>query len=189
LAKERVISAFRDLFSLHGGPWLRTLPLREPQRQRLDRFLHVLDCLQGQIRETEVVVRRRVLKDPRAGLLVTIPRGAALSALTILAEIGDIHRLPSAEHLLSFAGLTPRVRSSGGKTWMVHITKQGPSAPCWVNGASIHGNTIRDNDQAIVVDGNSSNASIYANDILKNIGSSTSGIRVQCYLSTCPSGM
>jgi transposase len=34
----------------------------------------------------------------------------------IWAEIGDISRFPSAAHLASYSGTTPRVHSSGGKT-------------------------------------------------------------------------
>ena len=37
-------------------------------------------------------------------------------ALLILAEIGDIERFPSPRHLVSYAGLTTSVHSSGGKT-------------------------------------------------------------------------
>jgi len=36
---------------------------------------------------------------------------------TIHLEIGDVSRFPSPQHLASYAGLMPRVISSGGKTW------------------------------------------------------------------------
>jgi transposase len=49
-----------------------------------------------------------------------------------MAEIGDVSRFPDAMHLVSYTGLAPRVRSSGGKTRLGHITKQGPSALRWV---------------------------------------------------------
>jgi transposase len=49
-------------------------------------------------------------------LLMSIPGIAALSAATILAEIGaDMSRFPSAKHLASWAGVCPGNKQSGGK--------------------------------------------------------------------------
>jgi transposase len=132
LAKEGLASPFSDLFGRQGRQWLASLPLGPAKRQRLDGFLRVLDCLTMEIQEAELTIRQKAAADPAAQLLVSIPGIGALSALTILAEIGDIRRFPDAVHLVSYAGLAPRVRSSGGKTRLGHITKQGPSALRWV---------------------------------------------------------
>ena len=132
LAKEGLASPVTDLFGREGRRWLAALPLDLSKRQRLEGYLRVLDCLSDQIREVELPIRRQAADQPAARLLTTIPGIAALSALTILAEIGDVSRFPDAQHLVSFAGLAPRVRVSGGKTRMGHITKQGPSALRWV---------------------------------------------------------
>ena len=51
--------------------------------------------------------------------------------MVILAEIGEVTRFPDANHLVSYAGLAPRVRSSGGRTRLGGITKQGSSALRW----------------------------------------------------------
>jgi len=132
LGKEGLLSPFTDLFGRRGRQWLAALPLSQAKRQRLDGFLRVLDCLTSEIHETELAIRQKAVADPAAQLLVTIPGVGALSALTILAEIGDIRRFPDALHLVSYAGLAPRVCSSGGKTRLGHITKQGPGALRWV---------------------------------------------------------
>jgi transposase len=131
LAKEGLTSPFTDLFGRRGRQWLSTVALSRQQRYQLEGYLRVLDCLTQQIHDAELLVRRQAATDPHARLLMTIPGIAALSALTILAEIGDVHRFPDAQHLVSYAGLAPRVRSSGGKTRMGYITKQGPSALRW----------------------------------------------------------
>jgi parallel beta-helix repeat protein len=71
-------------------------------------------------------------------------------------------------------------------------TITGAANGLWIadsNNATVRYNTISDNDQGIVIDGTSSNASIYGNDILRNAGSSTSGVHVQCYDSTCPTNI
>ena len=49
-------------------------------------------------------------------LLMTLPGVAKILAPTIALEVGDIGRFPDAEHLAAYAGTTPRVHSSGGKT-------------------------------------------------------------------------
>jgi transposase len=132
LAKEGIMSPFTDLFGRQGRQWLAALPIQCAQRQRLDGFLRVLDSLTREIHQAELVVRQKAAADRLAQLLITIPGIGPLSALTVLAEIGDIRRFPDALHLVSYAGLAPRVRSSGGKTRMGHISKQGPSALRWV---------------------------------------------------------
>ena len=52
--------------------------------------------------------------------------------MLILSEIGDITRFPDAKHLVSYAGLAPRVHSSGGKTHYGRITKQGSRWLRWI---------------------------------------------------------
>jgi len=45
--------------------------------------------------------------------------------MTLLAEIGDITRFPTARKLCAWAGLTPIVRNSDRKIRHGHISKQG----------------------------------------------------------------
>jgi transposase len=132
LAKEGLNSPYADLFGKAGRSWLEALHLAAPKRERLAAFLRVLDSLQAEIKSAEATIQAMAKADQNAVLLTTIPGIAFLSALTILAEIGDVARFADANHLVSFAGLAPRVRSSGGKTRLGHITKQGPSALRWV---------------------------------------------------------
>jgi transposase len=45
--------------------------------------------------------------------------------MTVVAEIGDIARFPTARKLCAWAGLTPAVRNSDRKVRHGHITKMG----------------------------------------------------------------
>jgi transposase len=132
LAKDGYISPYTDLFGREGRHWLEEVGLREQQRYQLQGYLCVLDCLTEQIHEADARVRRTCRLSPEARLLLDVPGIGPLSALTIVAELGDISRFPTAEHAVSFAGLAPSVYSSGGKTRRGSITKQGPSALRWV---------------------------------------------------------
>ena len=63
--------------------------------------------------------------EPRVKVLTTLPGVGEFTALVMLAEIGDITRLPSARKLASWAGLTPTVRGSDLKVRHGHITRAG----------------------------------------------------------------
>jgi transposase len=69
------------------------------------------------------------LKEPSIqeslGILNSIPGISGVSALHLLFEIGRIDRFPSKRQIVSWAGLCPRIYSSGGKTSRGHITKRG----------------------------------------------------------------
>ena len=62
---------------------------------------------------------------PVVAHLLTIPGVGLLTATALLAFIGDIRRFPSARHLASYLGLTPREYSSGLKRHLGRISKRG----------------------------------------------------------------
>jgi len=47
---------------------------------------------------------------------MTLPGVGLTLAVVITLEVGDVARFPTGEQLASYAGTTPRVHSSGGKT-------------------------------------------------------------------------
>ena len=64
--------------------------------------------------------------DPAVAHLLTIPGVDAAVALGVLATIGDIHRFPTPQRLVSYLGLDPRVHQSGNQPAHTgHISKQG----------------------------------------------------------------
>jgi transposase len=70
--------------------------------------------------------------DPRVQALMALPGIGKLTAMTLLAEIGDISRFPTARKLCAWAGLTPQVRNSDRTVRHGHITKQGSPWVRWV---------------------------------------------------------
>jgi Transposase IS116/IS110/IS902 family len=56
---------------------------------------------------------------------MALPGVGRLTAMTLVAEIGDIARFPTARKLCAWAGLTPQVRNSDRTLRHGHITKQG----------------------------------------------------------------
>jgi transposase len=78
---------------------------------------------------------------PRVQALMALPGVGRLTAMTVVAEIGDIGRFPSARKLCAWAGLTPQVRNSDRTVRHGHFTKQGSP---WVRGG---GWVLRCSDQ------------------------------------------
>ncbi len=63
--------------------------------------------------------------DPRMPLLAQLPGVGLLTAITILAAIGDISRFPDASHLVGYSGLGAKAHISGLTSRSGGITKAG----------------------------------------------------------------
>ena len=111
------ITGFSDVFAPGARATLqqRLGALPEQSRYVGTMMLEELDGVQGRIGKLEKRLERLIELTPQMQLLMSLPGiGAILSATTAL-EIGDVSRFPTAEHLASYAGTTPRVHASGGK--------------------------------------------------------------------------
>ena len=63
--------------------------------------------------------------------LTTIPGIGPFLAILVVLELADIHRFPSAKHMASYIGLTPRVRASADRVRVGHISKEGNRLLRW----------------------------------------------------------
>jgi transposase len=58
---------------------------------------------------------------------MTLPGVGGVTAVALMGAIGDIQRFPTADHLVGYLGLAPRVQQSGNEAAKHgRITKQGP---------------------------------------------------------------
>src|SRR5207247_6282818 len=88
-----------------------------PHRFMLTLHLTQIEALEAAVREVEARLGD-ALAPFRAALdrLITMPGVSETVARVIVAEIGfDMTRFPSAGHLVSWAGLCPRLHESAGK--------------------------------------------------------------------------
>jgi transposase len=95
----------------------RKVDLLPPQTAEVT--LELLEQLQGvtqRIAAQEKRIGQLVKSTPEMQLLQTIPGIGLILSVVIALEIGTIGRFPSAGHFASYAGTTPRVKSSGDKT-------------------------------------------------------------------------
>lgn len=74
-----------------------------------------IDALGGQVLQFERRLKELVEVTPEMQRLLTLPGVGVILAATVALEIGAIDRFPSAAHLASYAGTTPRVHASGDR--------------------------------------------------------------------------
>lgn len=74
-----------------------------------------LDTLSEQVLHFEGRLKELVEVTPQMQRLMTLPGVGVILGATVALEIGEVERFPSAAHLASYAGTTPRVHASGGR--------------------------------------------------------------------------
>src|SRR3954449_7808512 len=117
-----------DLFGRKGRAWLAEqlvgLPLDE--RLSVDAGMRQVDFLAGEIEQLDRILGADALSDPDALRLMTIPGVSVVTAIALLAAIGDIRRFATPRQLVAYLGLDPRVRQSGNEPAKHgRISKQG----------------------------------------------------------------
>jgi transposase len=115
-----------------GQRELRALALAPSPATIRDDCLTLLPLLDTQIRRLDAELLQRWGEDPRVQRLTTIPGIGPFIAIVLVLELGDIARFPSAKHVASYIGLTPRVRASADRVRSGHITREGNRLLRWV---------------------------------------------------------
>jgi transposase len=129
LLRYGLIFPGKRTWTLAYRAWLQRQRLSDPNAQAaLSHMLCHLEAIDAQIAaldtELERVARSEPWCDPVAWLCCF--RGIkTLTALALLAEIGDFRRFSTPRELMSFLGLTPSEYSSGEQRHRGHITKSG----------------------------------------------------------------
>ena len=120
LAKYGIqVNEVSDLFGVGGRALLKNrLKELPPQTgQSVDVQLELLDQLEEQIQGTEDQIKAVVAATREMTMLMTMPGVGPILAVVLAMEIGEVKRFPGPEHLASYAGTVPRIKSSGGKSF------------------------------------------------------------------------
>jgi transposase len=105
--------------------WWKTLPLSTTEQFLVSSDLDTLLFAQQQVENVEANLKQICAQDDRIPLLIQLPGVALLTAVTILAAVGEIQRFPEAKQLVGYAGLGTRVHDSGITHSNGRITKSG----------------------------------------------------------------
>jgi transposase len=122
----------KDLFCKKGIEWLGSRPFREMDREQVEGYLGIIEFLNTLIGLVDQRIKPLAQDNDQARLLMSVKGIGYYSALLILSEIDGVERFASAKHLVSYAGLCPSTRSSGGKERHGHITRSGSRFLRWI---------------------------------------------------------
>lgn len=114
-----------ELFTTNKRDWWLGLPVSPLEQVRIQCDLDTLVFAQSQLDLLEDALVVLATQDERVLLLIQLPGIGLITALTLLAAIGDISRFPTDKHLVGYAGLGSRVHDSGLKRRTGRITKAG----------------------------------------------------------------
>ena len=138
LTRNNIRMKKSDIFGVDGLEKLRSLQLNIIDTLLLKSHLEELNYLTDKATFIEDIMAEQGKTDPDVKLLMTIPGINFYSAMTIIAEIGDITRFPNPKKLVSYAGLTPRLRESGNISLRGKISKQGSRILRWILISAVH---------------------------------------------------
>lgn len=127
----RSYEAGKRAWTLGYWKWLRTLRFeRDCERLTFEHYVHQVEHQLERRADLDRRLEAVAVTEPYAPAVakLTCLRGIrTLSAMVLLAEIGDFRRFDSPRQLMAFVGLVPREYSSGGKERRGGITKTGNS--------------------------------------------------------------
>lgn len=115
-----------DLFGVGGQAWLKEVALPEDERALVQAALRVHEAIEAEITLLERRLATVALADERVERLMTIPGIGAVSALALVAVVGEVTRFRRPGKLVSYLGLDPRVHQSGEREAHTgHISRAG----------------------------------------------------------------
>ena len=131
MAKEGVLPGTLDMFGPAGNRQLDGMELARNYAIRVQSLRELIAVYDAQV----VILERDIhqhLRHHRGYRAVQAINGVGPTiAAIIVAEIGDVGRFPTPEHLCSWTGLTPKHRESDVKAHRGRISKQGSRLLRW----------------------------------------------------------
>ena len=112
--------------------WLQRAPLPPASRQLLGVALGQIDGLDAELAPIDHWLRALARRQPGCRALIAAHYGiGAITAPTILAELGDARRFAGGDQVVRATGLDITVYASDGKRSPGHLSRQGPEVLRW----------------------------------------------------------
>jgi transposase len=121
----------RELMTADGRAWLAAQPLPATAREQITVAIAMIDALEVQLAPITKELRAYARRQPGCLALMAHYGIGALTAVTILAELGDCRRFSSSRHAVRYAGLDITVHQSDQRRAPGHLSRQGPPALRW----------------------------------------------------------
>jgi transposase len=111
--------------------WLEQLQLPDSAREQITVALAMIDALDAQAAPITRELRAYARRQPGCRALMAHYGIGELTAVTIVAELGDARRFSSSRHAVRYAGLDITVHQSDQRRAAGHLSRQGPPALRW----------------------------------------------------------
>jgi transposase len=121
----------RELLTGANRAWLAELDLPDSARQQITVGLQMIDALHTQEAPITAELRAYAKRQNGCRALMKHYGIGPLTAVTILAELGDARRFSSSRHAVRYAGLDITVHQSDQRRAPGHLSRQGPPALRW----------------------------------------------------------
>jgi transposase len=131
MAKLGILPAMSDMFGPGGQRLLDAMDFPGPYGLRVESLRDLLELFDREIATVEKEIQRRLKDDPGYRAVQGLYGIGPITAAILVAEIGDVSRFPTARHLCSWAGMTPKLRESDTSSNSGKITKQGSTIVRW----------------------------------------------------------
>jgi transposase len=121
----------RQLMTGDGRDWLEAQPLPACAREQVTVAIAMIDALDAQLAPLDGELRAYARRQPGCRALMRHYGIGALTAVTILAELGDCRRFSSSRQAVRYSGLDITVHASDQRRAPGHLSRQGPPALRW----------------------------------------------------------
>jgi transposase len=119
------------LLTSDNRAWLVELGVPAIAREQITVALTMIDALDAQAAPITRELRFYARRQPGCRALMGHYGIGELTAVTILAELGDARRFSSSRHAVRYAGLDITVHQSDQRRAPGHLSRQGPPALRW----------------------------------------------------------
>ena len=131
LAKQGILPTLADVFCAEGQRFLDTVPLDKAYAIRVESLRDLIELYDREVEALEREIRTWLRDDAGYRAIQAIHGVGPTMAAIFVAEIGDVGRFPTARHLCSWAGLTPKHIESDTKVIRGRITRMGSALVRW----------------------------------------------------------
>jgi transposase len=121
----------RNLMTGEGREWLAAQRLPVAAREQVTVALAVIDAIDRQLAPIDKQLRAYARRQAGCRALMGQFGVGELTAVTILAELGDARRFSSSREAVRYAGMDITVHQSDQRRSPGHLSRQGPPALRW----------------------------------------------------------
>ena len=120
-----------NLMRTGGRQWLEGLALSDGARQQITIAVQIADALDARLPELDRYLRSYARRQPGCQAVQAHYGIGPLTAVALLAELGDCRRFSSSRQVVRYAGMDITVHQSDRRRAPGHLSRQGPPVIRW----------------------------------------------------------